>query len=119
MDNPGIICPVMIMESPRMTMLHTYVERNTSPFGRMMERGSVARQMLLMGVPAITNMEFAPVPAMECVFANDIALGRPRQSADAILCSLDLFEVMPVALFSVLLIVLGSKGYHEISFLEI
>jgi hypothetical protein len=54
---------------------------------------------------------------MECVFANAIALGRPRWSADAILCSLILFDVTTVALSSVLLIVLGSKAYNEKSFI--
>ncbi len=72
-----------------------------------------------MGIPVITNMEVAPLLVMECVFANAIVLGRPRQSADAILCSLDLFDVTTVALSSVLLIVLGSKAYNKISFLSL
>jgi hypothetical protein len=118
MDNPGKICPVRIIGSPGMTMPQMCIERMTFPFGRLMERGSIARQMLFMGIPAITNMDVAPVLAMECVFANAIALGRPRGSADAILCSLDLFEVMTDASSSVLvLIVLGSKAHDEISFL--
>jgi hypothetical protein len=114
MDNPGTICPVRIIGNPRITMLHTCVKRTMSLFGRLMERGSIAGLMLLMGMPAIPNMEVAPVLAMECVLANAIALGRPRQSADAILCCLDLFDVTTVALLSVLVNVLGSKAYDEI-----
>jgi hypothetical protein len=120
MDNPRTICPARIIGSPGITMLHRCIERTMSPFGRLMDRGSVDGQMLLMGMPAIKNMEnmeVAPVLAMECVFENAIALDRPRRSADAILCSLDLFDVMAVASLSVLLIVLGSKAYDEISFL--
>ncbi len=118
MDNPGTICPMRIIGSHGMMMSHMCVERTMSPFGRLMERGSVAGHMLLMGMPAISNMDVAPMSAMECLFANAIALGRPRQSANAKLCSLDLFVVTTVVSLSVLvLIVLGSKAYNEISFL--
>ncbi len=64
MDNLETICPVRIIGSPGVTMLHTCVEHTISPFGRLMERGSVARRMFLIGVPAITNMEVAPMSAM-------------------------------------------------------
>jgi hypothetical protein len=123
MDNPGTIYPLRIIGSPGITMSHTCVERTTSLFGRLIKSGSVAGQMLLMGVPAIINMEVAPVLAMDCVLANTIALGRPRQSADAILCSLVLFDVMTVAPLSLLLSVMVEAVDHlcllHISILDI
>ena len=56
-----------------------------SPFGRFMVRGSVAGRMFVMGVPAITKIDVAPVSAMACVPENASVLGTPCRRAEAML----------------------------------
>ena len=71
-------------------MLHTCVECMTPPFGRLMERGFVASQTLFIGVPAITNIDVAPVLAMACVMGIDNTFGIGR--ADASACGRNIFD---------------------------
>ena len=75
-----------------------------------MERGFVASWTLFIGVPAITNIDVAPVLAMVCIVGIDNAFGIGR--ADAIPCGRNMFDVTIIT--SSLLISVGSKA---ISFL--
>ncbi len=85
-----------------------------------MVRGSIAEQMLFMGVPAITKMDVAPVSAMACVLANVSAVGLPFRRADAISLSRDLLDVITVASSLVITpFLLGSKASVSISCLHI
>lgn len=111
MDKPGTMCPVRIIRRPGMTILHMCVELTISPFGIFLVSGSVAEQMLFLGVPAITKMDVALVSAMVCVLANANHLGIPCRIMEAISFTLDFFDMTTVAsslLFS--LVLLGSKA---------
>jgi hypothetical protein len=109
-NNPGIMCPVRVVDNPGMVISHTCIECTTSPLGRFMDKGFVIRQKNSMGVPTITKTEVVPVSAMACVGGNEtiFLVGR----ADAIICGHDMFEAMTVA--SLQIIYMGSGVHIEI-----
>jgi hypothetical protein len=110
-NNLGTMCPVRVVGILGMVISHTCVECMTSPLGRFMNRGFVARQTSSMRVLAITKMEVTPVLAMACVGENDTIFVTGR--ADATTCGRDLFEATAVA--SSQLISMGSGAHVEIS----
>ena len=63
---PGTMCPVRIFGNPGMIMSHMCIDFTMPPFGRLILRGAAVVHTLFMGVPTMTNMEVAPVSAMEC-----------------------------------------------------
>ena len=72
---------------------------------------SSAGRMLVMGDPATTKMDVAPVSAMACVSANASTLGMPFRRAEATSLAGDLFDVITVALLLLFpLVLLGSEA---------
>jgi hypothetical protein len=69
----GTMCPINLCGKPGMSTSHMCVDIIFFPSGRLMCMGFVAMQMLLAGVPAITNIDMAPVLATTCVGAICIA----------------------------------------------
>ncbi len=69
----GTICPINLCGRPGMSTSHMCVDTIFFPSKRLMCVGFVAMQMLLAGVPAITNIDVAPVSATACVGAICIA----------------------------------------------
>jgi hypothetical protein len=110
-NNPGTMCPVRVVGSPGMVILHTCIECTTMLLGRFMDKGFVARQTFSMGVPAITETEVAPVSAMECVGGNNTHFLTGK--ADTTTCGRDMFDTTIVA--SSQLISVGSGAHVEIS----
>ncbi len=116
MDNPRTICPMKIIGSPRRQCCTCALSAWCLCLVGWWREQVRCQGDVTHGDPAITNMDVPLMLAMEWLFANTIALGKPRQSADAILYSLDLFDATTVGSLSVLLIVLRSKAYNKISF---
>ncbi len=69
----GAMCPINLCGKPGMSTSRMCVDIFFFPSGRLMCMGFVAMQMLLAGVPAITNIDMAPVLATTCVGAICIA----------------------------------------------
>ncbi len=63
----GTMCPINLCGRPGMSTSHMCVDIIFSPSGRLMCMGFVAMQILLAGVPAITNIDVAPVLATASV----------------------------------------------------
>ena len=112
---PGTMCPVRTFGNPGMILSHTCVDFTMPPFGRLILRGAAVVRTLFMGVPAMTNMEVAPVSAMECDVGtvNSTALGMANA---AFCCFGDKLDAATV-ISSIRLILMGSKAYCVISFI--
>ena len=105
----GTMCPCRTFGSPGSTMSQMCVDRTTSPFGRLMERGSLAGRTFVMGVPAITKMEVAPVSAMVCDGGTNLSSFWGMAEA-AISCWV--FDVTTVTL-SISLVLMGYKASEK------
>ena len=70
-NNPGTVFHVRVVGSSGMVISHTCIECTTSPLGRFMDKGFIARQTFSIGVLAITKTKVAPVLTMVCIGGND------------------------------------------------
>ncbi len=62
----GTICPVNVVGSPGMLMLHICVDLTCLPSGRLIVNGFVAGRLFLTLTPSMMNIDVAPVSAMAC-----------------------------------------------------
>jgi hypothetical protein len=110
-NNPGTVFHVRVVGSSGMVISHTCIECTTSPLGRFMDKGFIARQTFSIGVLAITKTKVAPVLTMVCIGGNDTLFLTGR--ADATICVHDMLNAKTVA--SSQLFSMGSGAHVEIS----
>jgi hypothetical protein len=62
----GMTCPINMVGSPGIILLHTCIDYTFLPSGMLMVIGLVAMHLLLTSTPSIIKIDVVPVSAMAC-----------------------------------------------------
>ncbi len=71
----GTICPINVVGSPGMLMLHICIDLTCLPSRRLIVNGFVAGSLFSTSTPSMRNMDVAPVSAMACKLLMKVHLG--------------------------------------------